>query len=180
MKELALHILDIAQNSIAAKASVIIIHIIEDISNDKLEINIEDNGTGMDANVLERALDPFYTSRKTRRVGLGLPLFQAAAQQCGGDLYVASEKNRGTSIKAVFKHSHIDRAPIGNMADTLVTLIQGSSNIDFLYTHEYADSKFSLDTKEIKEILKEVDITDVSVLMWLKDYIDNELRELVK
>lgn len=180
MKELALHILDIAQNSIAAEASVISIHIIEDINSDKLEISIKDNGTGMDSDVLEQVLDPFYTSRKTRRVGLGLSLFQAAAQQCEGDLYIESEKGRGTSIKAVFRHSHIDRVPIGNMTDTLITLIQGNNNIDYIYTHEYASKKFNLDTFEIRKILKEVDITDVSVLMWLKEYINDELKELVK
>lgn len=179
MKELALHILDIAQNSIAAEGTLITIHIIEDINNDRLEINIKDNGKGMEEEVLIRALDPFYTSRKTRRVGLGLSLFQTAAQQCDGDLYIESEKGKGTSVKAIFKHSHIDRSPIGSMADTLITLIQGNSSIDYIYIHEYGSKIFNLNTFEIKKVLQEVDITDISVLMWLREYINNELKELV-
>ncbi len=180
MKELALHILDIAQNSIAAKATSIKIEILEDLQLDRLEILIEDNGKGMAEEELVRALDPFYTSRKTRRVGLGLSLFQAAAEQCDGGLVLQSHKGTGTVVKATFKHSHIDRAPLGNITDSLITLIQADPNIDYLYTHQYNDKKIYFDTKEIKNILKEVEITNIEVLVWLREYIDSELKELVK
>ncbi len=180
MKELALHILDITQNSIAAGATSIIIEILEDLQLDRLDILIEDNGKGMDDEELRKALDPFYTSRSTRRVGLGLSLLQAAAEQCDGGLVLESQKGRGTIVKATFKHSHIDRAPLGNITDTLITLIQADPGIDYLYTHKYSSKKIYFDTKEIKNILKEVEITNIEVLSWLREYIASELKELVK
>ena len=180
MKELALHILDIAQNSIAAGASQITIEIKEELKKDILEIIIKDNGSGMGKEVLRKALDPFYTSRTTRKVGLGLSLFQTAAVQCEGNLVIDSEEGKGTTVKVYFKHSHIDRVPIGNMTDTLITLIQANALIDYVYTHEYNSKKFYFNTVEVKDVLKEVEITDLHVLSWLREYIEAELKELVK
>ena len=180
MKELALHILDIAQNSIVAGASQIKIEINEAVDLDLLEITISDDGYGMDEVEQKKAIDPFYTSRTTRRVGLGLSLFKLAAEQCEGRLTITSQKGVGTEVKATFKYSHIDRVPLGNITDTLITLIQANANIDYLYTHYYNSKKIYFDTIEIKEVLKEVEITNIQVLSWLKEYIDSELKELVK
>jgi len=180
MKELALHILDIAQNSIAAGATQIKIEINEAVELNLLEITISDNGHGMDEVELKKAIDPFYTSRTTRRVGLGLSLLKLAAEQCEGDLTITSEKGVGTVVKVTFKHNHIDRVPLGNITDTLITLIHANANIDYLYIHYYNSKKIYFDTREIKEVLKEVEITNIQVLSWLRQQIDYELKELVK
>ena len=115
MRELSLHILDIAQNSIKAEAECLRIAVIEDLINDKLTIKIKDDGTGMDADTVKKVVDPFYTTRTTRKVGLGIPLFKLSAEQCGGYFEIKSQLGIGTEITAVFKHSHIDRVPLGNM-----------------------------------------------------------------
>ena len=180
MKELSLHILDIIQNSITAKSSIIKIKIIEDLVNDSYCIEIEDNGIGMDEGLLKSVLDPFVTTRTTRKVGLGLPLFQASAIQCGGSFVIKSKQGKGTYVKAVFRHSHIDRPPLGNMADTIITCIMADSNIDYVYEHYFNNNKFIFDTREVKEKIEELPITDLDVINWLKEYIKENLCVLVK
>lgn len=180
MKELALHILDIAQNSIHAQATEIEITVIEDTNKDELKIEIRDNGIGMDGEMLKKVLDPFVTTRTTRKVGLGLSLFKAAAQRCEGDLIIDSKKGKGTVVTATFKHSHIDRAPLGNMADTIISLILSNENIDYIYTHFLNNEKFFLSTKDIKKALGNLSITEVEVLSWLREYINEGLNDLVK
>ncbi|KAB3535924.1 ATP-binding protein [Alkaliphilus pronyensis] len=180
MKELALHILDIAENSIRAEATEIKITIVEDVVLDVLEITIEDNGAGMDNEFLDRVLDPFITTRTTRKVGLGLPLFKLAAQQCNGDLIIESRKDIGTKVKATFQHSHIDRVPLGNIVDTIVAIILADEKIDIKYKHVYNSDEFFLDTVEIKEVLKGVPITNIDVILWIKSHIKEALKELVK
>jgi signal transduction histidine kinase len=113
MKDLSLHILDIAQNSISAGASIIGINIDENLAANTMAIEVTDNGSGMPAEVLERVTDPYYTSRTTRRVGLGIPLFKQNAEATGGSLYIDSEEGRGTSLNATFVHNHLDRPPPG-------------------------------------------------------------------
>ena len=132
MKELSLHILDIAQNSINALANIIRITVKEDTSRDELIILVEDNGQGMDKETINKVKDPFFTSRNTRKVGLGIPLLQAAAKRCGGDLKIQSEPGKGTRVTAYFIDSHIDRAPLGNLCDTLLSLIVCNELIDIL------------------------------------------------
>lgn len=178
MRELSLHILDIAQNSIVAETDEIRIAIIEDYEADRLAICVKDYGKGMDEETLKKVVDPFYTTRTTRKVGLGIPMFKAAAEQCDGSFTIESQLGVGTRIVAEFKHSHIDRMPLGNMADTLITIINSNDKIDMMYTHQIGNDKFTLNTKEIKKTLGDLPITNLDVLIWLRDYIKDNLREL--
>ncbi|AOT72740.1 ATP-binding protein [Geosporobacter ferrireducens] len=178
MKELSLHILDIIQNSISANASLIKIIIEEDDSMDKFSIKITDDGIGMDREMLEKVTDPFITTRKSRRVGLGISLFKAAAERCNGSFSIESVKGEGTTVLAVFQRSHIDRAPLGNMAETIATCIHGNEYIEYYYKHIYNKEIFTFDTKEIKKITGELPIIAVEVITWIKDYIQEGLNEL--
>ena len=178
MKELSLHILDIARNSIVAGADNIRIAIIEDSKKDQLTIKIKDDGKGMNSETVKHVVDPFYTTRTTRRVGLGVPMFKANAEACGGSFDITSELGVGTELIAKFQHSHIDRVPLGNMADTIITIINGDDNVDLLYTHEIDGEKFILNTKDIRKRLGNVNITNIDVLIWLKSYISEGLEEI--
>lgn len=178
MKELSLHILDIARNSIVANAENIRIVIIEDLEKDILVIKIKDDGKGMDNETVRDVVDPFYTTRTTRKVGLGVPMFKANAESCDGEFHINSELGFGTEIIAKFRHSHIDRVPLGDMAETIVTIVNANANIDLLYTHEINNRKFTLNTKEIRKRLGEVEINNLDVLIWLKSYIKEGLEEL--
>lgn len=178
MKELSLHILDLVENSITANSKLIKVSIEEDIKNDKLIIIIEDNGCGMDEEFLKNVQSPFTTTRTTRSVGLGLSLVKMAANRCEGDLTISSKKNVGTKLEIDFKHSHIDRAPLGDMCGTLICIINNDKNIDLLYNHIVSDKKFTLDTREVKNILEGASITSPEVLLWLKEYIKENTDEL--
>ena len=179
MRELSLHILDIAQNSIKAEAECLRIVVIEDLESDKLTIKIKDDGTGMDSETVSRVIDPFYTTRTTRKVGLGIPLFKTSAEQCDGFFDIKSHLGGGTEIIAVFKHSHIDRVPLGNMPDTIVTIINACDHIDLVYTHTYNGLTFTLNTREIKKLLDGVPISNLDVIKWLREYITEGLNEIM-
>ena len=179
MRELSLHILDIAQNSIKAEAECLRIVVIEDLVADKLTIKIKDDGTGMDSDTVLKVIDPFYTTRTTRKVGLGIPLFKISAEQCDGYFDIKSQLGAGTEIIAVFKHSHIDRVPLGNMPETIVTIINGCDNMDLVYTHTYNGATFTLNTKEIKKLLDGVPISNLDVITWLREYITEGLNEIM-
>jgi hypothetical protein len=183
MKDLSLHILDLSQNSISAGAVLVEITIDEDIVKDILTICIKDNGRGMDKDFLERVKDPFVTTRTSRKVGLGIPLMLAACRRCEGDLIIESEKNVGTKLLATFKYSHIDRTPMGDMTDTMLSLILAGSNenktVDFIYRHIIGQKDFSLDTRELRTALgEEVSLSEPDVLMWIKDFINEGLANL--
>ena len=179
MRELSLHILDIAQNSIKAEAECLRIVVIEDLESDKLTIKIKDDGTGMDSETVSRVIDPFYTTRTTRKVGLGIPLFKTSAEQCDGYFDIKSHLGGGTEIIAVFKHSHIDRVPLGNMPDTIVTIINACDHMDLVYTHTYNGLTFTLNTREIKKLLDGVPISNLDVIKWLREYITEGLNEIM-
>lgn len=183
MKDLSLHVLDLSQNSVSAGASLVSISILEETAADRMTICIEDNGKGMDKEFLERVMDPFVTTRTSRKVGLGIPLMQAACKRCEGDLVIESEKNVGTKLTATFKRSHIDRAPIGNMTETMLSLILAGSNkskiIDFVYRHVIDHEEFCMDTREIRTALgSEVSLGEPDVLMWIKDFINEGMENL--
>ncbi len=178
MKELSLHILDIAKNSVKAKADRIQITIEESEEKNLLSIVIEDNGCGMSEEFLKTVKDPFSTTRTTRKVGLGIPLFEAAAVQCGGRLDIFSKLGEGTKLCAYFQHNSIDRAPLGDMAGTMTTLISGSPDINFIYTHIKNGKTFKMDTAEIKEVLGEVPLDIPEVIMWIDGYINEGLSEI--
>ena len=175
MKELSLHILDIAKNSVKAKASLIEVIINEDEEKNLLSIGINDNGSGMTEEFLQRVRDPFSTTRTTRKVGMGIPLFEAASVQCGGKLDITSEVGVGTKVLATFQYDHIDRAPLGDMTGTIKTLIWGSPEIDFLYRHEKNGQEFILDTRELKNVLGGVPLDTPDVLEWIEGYIKEGL-----
>ncbi|NLM43097.1 MAG: sensor histidine kinase [Clostridiales bacterium] len=178
MKELSLHVLDIVQNSIAADANLITIRIVEKITTDRLVIEIADNGRGMDNEMVQKIKDPFVTGRKIRKVGLGIPLLHKACTRCGGDMVIESELGKGTKILCWFIYSHIDRAPLGNMIDTILTIIMTNPEIDIVYTHNYEGKEIQLDTREIKKIMGEVPINQPQVLSWMKEYLKESFNSL--
>ena len=179
MLQLSLHILDIVNNSVKAGARLIEIDIDEDVKKNILSIIIKDDGCGMDKDFLEDVTNPFKTTRTTRKVGMGISLFKAAAENTGGKLTIESEKGKGTVVKTTFTYNHIDRQPIGDMGETMVSLISGNESIDFLYTHRYNGKDFTLDTREIKQILGEdVPLGSPEIVIWLKDYITEGLNEI--
>jgi signal transduction histidine kinase len=148
MEDLSLHILDIAENSITASAKRIEIRIEEDQAKDLLTIEIKDDGKGMDEQVLKKVLDPFFTTRTTRRVGLGLSLLAQAARETDGNLELDSRNGEGTTVRASFRLSHPDRKPMGDILETIRTLVIGHPEIDFMYEHKKNDSIYHFDTRE--------------------------------
>lgn len=175
MKELSLHILDIMHNSIAAGATLIRLELTENTAEDVLQFRITDNGKGMPPEMVKRVVDPFTTSRTTRKVGLGIPLLKMAAEQTGGGISLSSREGEGTVISARFGYSHIDRQPLGNMAETMLGLITSHEQIDFRYLHRVDDREYTLDTREMKEILGGVSFTEPEVTLWLSEFLrENE------
>lgn len=178
MKELSLHILDLAQNSITAEATRIELEIIEDTIKDKLLIRLKDNGRGMDEETVQKVTDPFFTTRTTRKVGLGISMFKANAELCEGHFEIRSELGVGTEIVAVFKHSHIDRVPIGNMPDTMMSIVMGAKEADVVYKHVYNSEVFNFDTQEIRQVLGDVPLDNMDVLLWIKGYVEEGLKSI--
>jgi len=169
MEDLSLHILDIAENSVAAKADKIEIRISEDKEKDLLSIEIIDNGVGMDKKTLEKALDPFYTSKTVRRFGFGLSFLSEAAKAANGHLSVQSKKGEGTRIKADFQHNHIDRQPLGDIGQTIITLVVGNPEIDFIFEHKRNGHTYCLDTRKIKAQLNEMPINSLAGIRMLRE-----------
>lgn len=180
MDELSLHILDIAQNSLAAGARLVTVEIAEDCAKDTLAITICDDGCGMSAEMLAVATDPFVTGRKTRRVGLGLPLFKLAAEMTGGGLEILSREGVGTQVRAVFGLSHIDRKPLGDIAATVRQLITTNEEIDFVYRHSVGEMSYTLDTRELRKISDGLPLSNAEAALWLESFIRENEDELVK
>jgi hypothetical protein len=178
MLELSLHILDIAENSIRAGAKLLQIIVTEDSASDVLTIQLIDDGAGMTVEELERVLDPFYTTKKVRRFGLGLPMLSNAAGTTGGSFDISSKPNIGTTVTAVFQRSHIDRQPLGNITDTLITLIAGKPDMDFLYRHNVDGRNFEFDTRIIKKEIDDVPINHVDVLRFIRQHIEEGLEDI--
>lgn len=183
MKELSLNILDIAKNSTKALATLVEILITED--KEILTITISDNGTGMTEEVLASVTSPFSTSRTTRKVGMGIPLFKFAAEQTGGTLTVKSRhvdeypENHGTSTTALFYKNHIDFTPLGDVTSSLVTLIQGNPDIDFRFSHKTDSGEVSLDTRDIREVLEEVPLDSFEVLSWIEENLREQYNSIL-
>ena len=182
MKELSLNILDIVENSTKAKAELVKIEIIED--NELLTIKISDNGTGMTEEVLSTVSNPFYTTRTTRKVGLGIPLFRLAAEQTGGSLSIESKhidsypEAHGTVVTAIFHKNHIDFTPLGDVISTVTTLIQGHPNTDFFFNHKIGSDSVSLDTREIRAVLDDVPLDTFEVILWIKGNLEEQYNEI--
>ncbi len=178
MKTLALHILDIVQNSITAGARNIFIHIEEDTRENRYLIRVMDDGCGMTEETIRRVTDPYYTSRTTRKVGMGIPLLKQHAEMAGGHLRIASDEGKGTKVEAVFEHDHVDRQSAGDMAGVMVLLIGGNPGIRFRYDHQYNGKEYVMDTREVNEVLEDVPLNDPEVMQYLKEMIRENLSEM--
>lgn len=171
MRELSLHLLDLLENSLEAGATELSIDISEDTRADRLVIEVQDNGQGMTAETARQVTDPFFTSRLTRRVGLGLPLLAAAAERCGGCLKVDSEPGKGSRVRAEFGLTHIDRAPMGDLASTLLSVILHDPSPRVRFRHRVDDRSFSFDTNELLAALDGIPLSHPAVWQWLKEYL---------
>ncbi len=178
MIELSMHILDIVQNSLSAGASRVEIRIWENLAEDVLIIKVKDNGRGISKEALARVTDPFFTSRTTREVGLGLPLLKEATERCEGSLRIHSEEGQGTEVMARFRLDHFDRAPLGDMGETIGVLIAANPEVDFFYEHRVDGQTYCLETKEMREILGPVRIDDSSVLDFVRQDIQMGLKKI--
>jgi hypothetical protein len=170
--------MDVAENGLSAGANLVQISIAERKEKGILEIRIEDNGRGMPEDWIDQACDPFFTTRTTRRVGLGLPLFSEAARRSGGQFHIRSAEGKGTEVFASFQEDHIDRAPLGDMIKTMRSLIVGNPMADFVYTHHVDGKSFELDTRKIKAELDRVPIHHPEVIKYLSRVMKDSLEEL--
>lgn len=182
MKELSLNILDIAQNSVKAGADTIKIILTE--TDAALMIEITDNGCGMKEDFVRNVTDPFTTTRTTRKVGLGIPLFKLAAQQTGGDLTISSRHkdeypdSHGTVVTASFRKDHLDFTPLGDVVSTMTVLIQGQPSIRWIYLHKTEKGSVNLDTDELKAVLGDVPLDTFEVISWIGEYLKEQYDEI--
>ncbi len=178
MKDVSLFVLDLVQNSIAAEARVISIEIIECKPDKLLSLMIRDDGKGMDEHLLSNVTDPFFTTRTTRKVGLGIPMAKAAAQGCGGSFAIFSRKGEGTQINMTFKTDNVDCPPFGRMDQTIAMLVAANTNVDFIYKHSTQTGTLDLDTRTLKLKLDGVSIDVFEVLEWISSYIRDGIKEI--
>ena len=178
MKDLSLNLLDIAENSVKAEATLT--QLLLTPEGDTLTFQVVDDGRGMTEEILRGVTDPFYTTRTTRKVGLGLPLLRMAAEQTGGTMEVQSRHrdahpdNHGTVVTAVFHTDHIDCPPVGDVVATVTTLIQGHPDTDFYFRHAFGDTEVELDTRQLREILGEVSLAEYEVLQWISGFLTDQ------
>lgn len=178
MPEISLNILDVAENSVRAGADLIRITVSVKPEDDTLTVVIADDGCGMTKEQERQVTDPFYTTRTTRRVGLGVPFFKQAAEGTGGSFRIESEKGKGTTVTAVFGLSHIDRMPLGDISSTIHTLIVFNEKIDFVYTYGYDGRSFTLDTREMRTILgTDVSFAGPEVSSFIREYLETNKAE---
>lgn len=173
-----MHILDLVQNSIEAGAAQVEVFIEENIADDYILVVISDNGKGMDEHLLRQVCDPFVTSRTTRKVGLGLPLIKMSAEHCEGYIDIKSKPQAGTKVEFKFKYSHWDRPPLGDMAQTIRTIIVGSPNLQFNYIHKVNGKVFHFESNEVRKTLDDVPISHPEVLTWLAEYLTEGIANL--
>ena len=182
MKELSLNILDVAENSVKAGASLTQILLTE--QDDTLTIEIVDDGCGMSEDVVRSVVDPFYTTRTTRKVGMGIPLLKLACEQTDGTLTISSvtqDENpveHGTHVTATFDTNHIDFTPIGDVSASILTLIQGHPDTDFLFRHQIGDGVVELDTRELREVLEDVPLNSYDVMEWIRGNLQEQYEML--
>jgi len=180
MEDLSLHILDIVENSINAGAKNVTVRMIENARTDKMIIEIKDDGKGMNPEEIKQATDPFFTSRTTRKVGLGLSLIQEATDMANGTLVIRSTKGRGTKIAATFQRSHIDRKPIGNIMATLMMLIVGNPDVEFRFIHKRDNEKFELDTRKMKNKIRGSNIHSANALTVVRKHLLQYQKDFLK
>jgi len=178
MKNMALHIMDIVQNSIQAKSSEIFIEINIDEAKQSTIVEIIDNGSGMDATYLKKVIDPYTTSRTTRNVGLGIPLLKMNAESTGGSFSIQSNLNQGTKVQAVFNNNHLDCIPAGDIPGVIMLLIGANPTIDFHYLYQTSAGEFKLSTSEVKKTIENIPINDPEVLHFLKEMIQENMENI--
>ncbi len=174
MRELSLNVMDVAQNSVRAEASLVILTVTESDREDKLVISIEDNGCGMTEEQVASVIDPFFTTRTTRKVGLGVPLFKMSAEQTGGSFSIESELGKGTKTTASYVKSHVDMTPLGDINSTVSILIRCNPDIDFVFIHSTDIGSFTLDTRELREVLGDVSLDTPDVIEWISEFLKEQ------
>jgi hypothetical protein len=184
MKEIALHLLDLAENSVSAGAQTVQISICEDLNADLLTTSIEDDGRGMDEETVRKVTDPFYTSRTTRKVGLGIPLLKGAAEECNGKLNIISTVGKGTRVDVAFQHSHIDRMPLGNLSSTFLGLSVAHPEVHWVFRYTArkngSEETFEYDDEPIKETLDGLSITHPEVLAYVRGMLEDGIGDVKK
>ncbi|MBQ6668028.1 MAG: ATP-binding protein [Bacteroidales bacterium] len=180
MKDISMHIMDILQNSIRAKADRVELNVTEDHAADTLTLEFIDNGTGMSEETLAKVLNPFFTTRTTRKVGLGLSLLKQNAEQTGGYLDIQSELGKGTVVKAVFGLSHWDRQPMGDLPGTLILTVSAHPEIRFIFRYKSETIDFVFDTDEVNEVLEGASLQDPSIIQDLKELVEANLEGRVE
>jgi hypothetical protein len=180
LRELALHLLDIAENSITAHSQNIIISVMEDTRSDRLYMSVKDDGVGMDEVMVAKVIDPFVTSRTTRKVGLGIPLLKAAAEACNGWLKIQSTPGRGTRVEVEFQRNHIDRMPLGDLAGTMVTLVIGTPEVHWILKYRVNDKEYIFDDTLIKEELDGIPLSEPSVISFIKNDVMSGIAAIQK
>lgn len=183
MREIALHLLDIAENSVAAGGKNISVHVLEDLVQDRLMVSVIDDGRGMDAATVEQVQDPFYTTRTTRSVGLGIPLLKLAADQADGSFSLESEPGKGAWVEAEFRHSHIDRMPLGDLSATYLTLLISHPQIDWTFLYRVTDRnkdgrEFLFESADLKRELGDISLTEPEVLTFLRSLFEEGIEEV--
>jgi len=179
MDELSLNILDIAQNSIVAGASLVEIDVEEDSNNDLITICVKDNGKGMSEEFLITVEDPFITTRTTRKIGLGISFLKEAAEMTGGTIDLKSEPGVGTTVTATFVMSHIDRQPIGNLTETIITLVTLNAEIDFVIRYKVNENEFVFSSQEVKLLLgDDASLYSPAIVVFLTEYVREHIENL--
>ena len=177
MAELCLHIIDLMENSARAGARAIEVSLLRSKAKDLLELEIHDDGCGMDEETVRRVQDPFYTTKSGKKVGLGVPLLKAAAEMTGGRFSLDSEPGRGTRVRAAFILSHIDTPPIGALADTVLTQLVAHEEIDIRFRLRSDNGEFSLSTAEIREQVGDMPLSHPEILAFLRPFIRQGVDE---
>lgn len=183
MQNLSMYVLDIASNSIRAEATLIQIEMMNQDEADLISIEIKDNGKGMDEEMMKKVQDPFFSSRTTRKIGLGIPFFKDLSERCEGQFEFTSEVGVGTRIKSSMRKSHWDTPPMGDLGDAIIIAVTANESIHLIFKYMTDYGSFVFDSKEIQELLGDVSITTAEIMLWCKDYINqgiNSCEERVK
>ena len=178
MEDLAMHMLEIIMNSVGAESKNIHTEIMDSEKENLFSMSIEDDGRGMHKALLSRVADPFTTTRDTRRIGMGVPFMKGLTEQCGGTFDIKSTPGVGTKLSATVMRNHIDRPPLGDLGEMMMHAIQGNERIDHLLTYKTDDGEFIFDTREIRRELEGVSLTEPEILIWMRDYINENLHAL--
>ena len=178
MRELSLNVMDVAQNSVRANAGLVTITVTESDKSDSLTLSIADDGCGMTEEQVSQVIDPFFTTRTTRKVGLGVPLFKLSAEQTGGSFDIKSELGKGTVTTASYVKSHVDMTPLGDINSTVSILIRCNPDIDFVFTRTTDKGSFTLDTRELRVVLEGVPLDTPDVLEWIEQYLKENTENI--